>query len=372
MGKKFEHEKFYDRLKEFVETDSDDLEVLLEPYLGMFRSAAHDLRKHMVYMPEFQQLKEKYPDQGIDVENWSWVELFPHLLPPHQTNYMQAAAYMIYRLYSTGNIIYSVSKHLTEAFYRTDFKIDFDQVHFPHNTFIIYWGGADHGVMINENGETEKRPILFQFVDVVDYKNGLLNLRQIYGYIDRDGDLANSGPATLTFEPENKVLDSQQMYETVWGQDYSMLSDMYVPEWSRYNNYVIYQLLWNFLLYVNNINDRVVYKPHEDFARLKKMSNPAKKRKLRKRLTEESPYRYTYIGASYDRRVEQVRSSSTGHKLTRETVVRGHWRNQWIGPRKDSAGRQIPGTHQKLIWIEPFVKGKGKDEPEKTLVYRVV
>jgi hypothetical protein len=173
-------------------------------------------------------------------------------------------------------------------------------------------------------------------------------------------------------DPEHKSLDSEEFYETIWETDYSILSDMKVPEEHRYNSYVTYQLLWNLILYLNNVDDRVMYKPSDDFARLNRLSNPSKRRKLQKRLAEQSPYRYTYIGSAYDRRVEGIERSNKQRPLQHSTVVRGHWRNQWIGPRKDSAGRQIPGTHQKLIWIEPFVKGKDKDEPEKTLVYRVV
>lgn len=368
MAKKFEHETFYDDLRAMLETDSTDPEVVLSPYIEEFDKRAEQVRQEARMEAAFSMLFQDELGKQVTIKDWDWIKFFPYLLDKHRVNHAEAAAYMMYRLYSTGNVIYSVSKHLVEAFFRTDFQIDFNKIHFPHQTFIVYWGGGDHSLKIN-NG---KHSILAQFVDVVPLTEKLVQLRQVYLYKDDDNDLANSGITTLSFSPEDFLLDSNEFFKQVASVDYSSLNDMPVSEEHRYNNYVMYQLLFNFLLYVNNVGDQRIVSPDERFKRLNGVSNPKKRRRIQKELASQSPYRYTYIGGAYDRRVESVSQRGGGHQLSHEVVVRGHWRQQWIGPRKDSAGKRIPGTHQKLIWIEPFIKGKGKGEPEKTLVYRVV
>lgn len=368
MAKRFAHETLIDTLQAMTGLDTDDVQVLLEPFLREYRKRAKDALDEAAFQSAMARAFGQQDKAGI-VAQLSWIELFPYLLARHRVNHIDAAVYQTYRLYTNSNVIYYVSPHLTEAFFHTDFKIDFSQIRVPHETFIVYWGKGDHSVMLN-NGTV---PIHASFVDFVRITDTTMQIRQVYSYYDKDGDLCNSGITTITFDPNNLLLDSESFRKEVESTDYSTLNDMPVDQTHRQNNCTIYQLLWNLILYLNNLSDVSVHKPDKRFEQLRKMTNPKKRRRLEKELKDESPYRYTYVGANYDRRVQPHinEGAGTGRVLEHETIVRGHWRQQWYGPRRDSSGESIPGTRQEIIWIEPFVKGKGKGESEKTLVYRV-
>jgi hypothetical protein len=62
-----------------------------------------------------------------------------------------------------------------------------------------------------------------------------------------------------------------------------------------------------------------------------------------------------------DGRVSEELSHDDGRKLKVRHIVRGHWRNQACGPRH---------TERKLIFIQPFWKGRGKEGAAKTYVVK--
>lgn len=365
MAKKFEHEIAFDKLREA----SGQQGVGAREYFRFFTDDMERRRNEMVSYAKSNpqtQMMALLRDWELDLlDEKSWEQMMPHLLDPNSVNVGEAGMYMLYKIFTTGNRIYSVSRHLTEALVNTDFQVDFSRIKFPFDTFIIYWGDGNTGVKLYD-----KYPILFQFVDVIALNNNAKQIRQIWGYIDEDGDMNNSGLLNLTVTPETK-LDSDEFLPYVLTTKDSSTSNLEAKEEDRKNNALCYILLFNFLLYLEVLDDAYVIPPNPGFERLKQVSNPKKRRRIEKELKDESPYRMIYVGRKYDRRVEQASSGGSGHRLDHTTIVRGHWRHQWIGPRKDNAGNKIPGTKQKLIWIEPFHKGVGLDKDEKTMVYRV-
>ena len=131
---------------------------------------------------------------------------------------------------------------------------------------------------------------------------------------------------------------------------------MEITEAHRTSSRNITSALLNFLLYIGSVNDRTVVNPPNYAKRLENLTNPKKRRRLEKELQNQTMFRYTYIGKSYESRLEESGSTTTG-ELDHRVIVRGHWRHQWIGKQRDDEGNRIPGTSQKLIWVEPYWKG---------------
>jgi hypothetical protein len=85
-----------------------------------------------------------------------------------------------------------------------------------------------------------------------------------------------------------------------------------------------------------------------------------------KEMEKQTIYRYTYIGGNYETKVEEIGGGS-GETLDHKVLVRGHWRHQWTGRQRDEEGNRIPGTSQKLIWIEPYWKGPDVQDGKTTI-----
>ena len=126
----------------------------------------------------------------------------------------------------------------------------------------------------------------------------------------------------------------------------------------RQNVVSVFTSLINFLLYMEAVNDCTVVKPAYTSKDLTGLQNPKKLRRREKELENTSPYRYSYVGRSYESRIKPE-ETGLGHSLAHRLLVRGHWRRQWMGPQRDEEGNRIPGTAQKLAWIEPYWKNPG-------------
>ncbi|MEX2443592.1 MAG: hypothetical protein WD492_08305 [Alkalispirochaeta sp.] len=133
------------------------------------------------------------------------------------------------------------------------------------------------------------------------------------------------------------------------------------------NSRNIITVLFNFLLYMSAVDDQTVVRPPDTAERLKRLQNPKKRRRVQKQLENQTLFRYTYIGRNYQTKIS---GEGDGQALTHRALVRGHWRHQWTGPQRDAEGNRVPGTSQKLIWIEPYWKGP-ETQDQKTTV-RVV
>ena len=132
-------------------------------------------------------------------------------------------------------------------------------------------------------------------------------------------------------------------------------------DWSVRNTRRAYALFFNFLLYlVSEPDDSVLIPEPDEAARLRAVSNPKKKRRLEKQLRSMVRNRYFHVGSAYARSIRSRGGDSEGSRLQNKTLVRGHWRHQWYGPRRAPDGSRQRGDIQKLLWIQPFWKGEGE------------
>lgn len=112
----------------------------------------------------------------------------------------------------------------------------------------------------------------------------------------------------------------------------------------------------NALLYINSANSDVreewVYAP-----------NLRGKTKLLKKLEKQKQRQLGKVhNVGYRVQLPQHCDIATGkgeggRKLDIRFRVRGHWRHQWYGPRKNAEGQKQKGDKQELIWIPPCWKG---------------
>ena len=283
----------------------------------------------------------------------------PLMLPPHRSNHEFSIIYAVYRLMTTGNMAFLIGPELSTALQNTDFKVKMDQLRFPADTFVIYY--RDSSIPVYGS------PLKWVFCDRVNFGTHK-ELRMVYGYIDEDGDYANSGFQLYTYAPDVEV-DSNELFALMEQEKVSSLSQMEVTEQHRENSRNILTALFNFLLYLGAVGDQIVIKGPDIAERLKKLSHPKKKRRLEKEAANQTLFRYTYVGRQYESRIEREESVSGSH-LDHRILVRGHWRHQWIGRQRDDEGSRIPGTAQKLIWVEPY--WKGPDVRDNKLSVRVV
>lgn len=334
--------------------DLNDPDRVMQPLIDMY------LNQKELFI---KSVTKDAPKELIDVleteANRPWWKLMPLMLPPRRSNHEFSMIYAVYRLMTTGNMAFLIGPELSTALHNTDFKVKMNQLYFPADTFVIYYRDSSIPVFGS--------PLKWLFCDRVDlgvYKE----LRMVYGYIDKDGDYANSGFQLYTYEPDIEV-DSTELFAEMEKEKVSSLSQMEVTDEHKENSRNVLTALFNFLLYLGAVGDQTVVKPPDIADRLKKLSNPKKKRRLEKEAVNQTLFRYTYVGRQYESRIEREESGSTS-QLAHRVLVRGHWRHQWTGKQRDDEGNRIPGTSQKLIWVEPY--WKGPDVRDEKLSVRVV
>lgn len=350
-------ESFY-RETAALTTDGDlsDPERVLEPLIELYLNQ-RDAMVSSTYQnsdPDMLSLLESEKDKP-------WWRLMPIMLPPYRSNHDFALTYAVYRQMSTGNMVFKMGRELSTALFNTDFKIKMDQLHFPSDTFVIYY----HDATIPVYG----KPLKWLFCDRIDYIGGLKEIRIVYGFIDDDGDYANSGFFLYTYQPDIEV-SSDELFAQMEKKTVSTLSLNAITDEHRQNSRNVLTALFNFLLYVGTVGDQVIVQPNDYLSRLSQLKNPKKKRRMEKEVANSTIYRYTYVGRNYEARVADKNSDSGISNLTHRVLVRGHWRHQWTGSQRDSNGERMPGTSQKLIWIEPY--WKGPDTADDKVTVRVV
>lgn len=330
-------------------------EAVLAPILDVYQSQRDELFK-AVRKTASAQLREI-----LDAEyDKPWWRLMPITLPPYRSNHEFALAYALYRLMTSGNMTFLVGKELSDALFNTDFSVRMDELYFPADTFTVYYKDASIPVF--------GAKLKYIFADRVDHLHGRKELRMVYGYIDEDGDYANSGFFLFNYAPDT-LADSTNLFASIEDQDISELSKLPVKEMEKENSRNVLTALFNFLLYIGKVGDQTVVKPPDYEARLAKLTNPKKRRQVEKEMKKQSLFRYTYVGGSYEKRIGEA-GGGVGQNLDHKVLVRGHWRYQWVGKQRDADGNRIPGTAQKLVWIEPY--WKGPDVQDDKVTVRVV
>jgi len=336
----FIHEYIYREFaSQYTGGDLENAEKVLEPLIGKYISYCESLLATA-------ESYSRYAETGKLLAERPWWWLLPTILPPYTSHHEVGMTYAIYRLMTTGNMTFMVGMDLAKALYNTDYVVKVGDLKLPAETFIVYFQGS-----IAPVGPTFLKWI---FVDRVPMHDGTRQIRLVYGFTDEDGDDANSD--FLLFNGQDDlVLSNDQLVEQLDAQKVSNLSLLPIKAVHRQNVVSVFTSLINFLLYMEALNDYVVVKPAYTPKDLAGLQNPKKLRRREKELQRTSLYRYSYVGGSYESRMKPE-ESGTGHALTHRVLVRGHWRHQWIGSQRDEEGNRIPGTAQKLAWIEPYWK----------------
>ena len=339
-------------------TDGDlrDPEKVLKPLIDMYLHQKESLLESLDETT-IERLHGQLNTEGVQ----AWWKLMPYFLPPKRSNHEFALIYGLFRLMTTGNMAFLMGPELSSSLHNTDFKVKMDQLAFPTDTFVIYY--KDSSIPVYGS------PLKWLLCDRVTL-GSLKELRIVYGYIDQDGDYANSGFQLYTYQPDMEI-DSGELFSNMENEKVSALSQMKVTDQHRENTRNVLTALFNFLLYLGAVGDQTVVKPPDIASRLEKISNPKKRRRLEKEAQSQTLYRYTYIGRQYESRLVDGESFSGNlTELKHRVIVRGHWRHQWIGRQKDDEGNRVPGTSQKLIWVEPY--WKGPDVRDEKVSVRVV
>ncbi len=322
--------------------DLSDPDAVLQPLISLYQ------RQREAFFEAARKRASEESRRVLDIEyERPWWRLMPITLPPYRSNHEFALTYTMYRLMKNGNMTFLIGPQLGDALFRTDFELSMGDLPFPSDTFVIYY--KDSSIPVYDS------TLRWLFVDRVDYIGSLKELRIVYGYIDSDGDYANSGFLLFTYQPD-VVVSSEQLYERLEDEKVSKLSLMEVTDQERQNAKNVVVALFNFLLYFNAVGDRTVVEPPDYGKQLAGMSNAKKRRRLEKQIANQTIYRYTYVGQNYESRVVETEGSERAGgstTLDHRVLVRGHWRYQWIGKQRDAEGNRIPGTAQKLVWIEP-------------------
>lgn len=171
-------------------TDGDlsDPTKALKPLIDLY----HQQRESILETLD-EETKNKIEGK-LDTETEdAWWKLMPYFLPPKRANHEFALVYSLYRVMTTGNMAFMIGPDLSTALHNTDFKVKMDQLAFPSDTFVIYYKDSSIPVF----GSSLK----WLMCDRVTLGN-LKELRIVYGYIDKDGDYANSGFQLYTYQPD--------------------------------------------------------------------------------------------------------------------------------------------------------------------------
>lgn len=335
--------------------DISDPEKVLAPLLNMYFSMRDNFFKeaYKAAPPEQKKLIEEQYERP-------WWETMPLTLPPYQSHHELSLMYAQYRLMTSGNMTFLVGRDLGEALFNTDFSLRMADIHFPADTFTIYY--RDSQIPVGPS------VLKWLFVDRVTLSPHRSQLRVIFGYVDEDDDWANSDFFFFDYQADTEI-KSDELFQMIDAQDVSDLSHRKITDEHRRNSRNILTALFNFLLYIGITDDLNVVRPPDYRDRLERLQNPKKRRRLQKQVADETLFRYTYIGQSYEKKVSDA-PEGDGSALDHRVLVRGHWRHQWFGRQRDEDGNRIPGTSQKLIWVEPY--WKGPDVHDEKVSVRVV
>jgi len=335
----FIHEHLYRIMAaELTSNDLTNPDLVLAPVINNAMSLKRDFFKLVSSTVNIEDIASL---DLLKSKPWWW--LMPTILPPYQNHHELGMLYTVYRQMTTGNMTFLVGEEIGRALYNTDYEVRTGDLKFPSDTFIIYF----------QNSKAPVGPSFLTWISVdrVNVNHESMQIRIIYGFIDEDGDEANSD--FLLFEgPDDLILRNDEFVANLNNQDISSLSLKPITDTHRQNVISVFTSLINFLLYLDAVNDFMIIKPC--IQNTESVKNPKKIRRREKLQLKQSLYSYTYVGQNYESRIHK---NNTGSPFDYRIIVRGHWRHQWIGPKTDTFGQSTLGTTQKMKWIEPYWKG---------------
>jgi hypothetical protein len=117
--------------------------------------------------------------------------------------------------------------------------------------------------------------------------------------------------------------------------------------------YSISILAANFILYLNGSKpDLLPVLPYEIRNEIRSIRNPTKRKEAEEKNPDPSDKRVVIIGNSMpELNIKCTAGSKEFSEITYKYWVRGHFRMQWYG------SHESPEREQRLIFIEPFLKG---------------
>ena len=135
----------------------------------------------------------------------------------------------------------------------------------------------------------------------------------------------------------------------------------------------IYHLIVAMHLYLNNDSDLQIEKPEITAKDIEKISNPKKKKKAMKKLSQEISYNVSYVGRKYAEKIRKTHvHSNTDRQPKYSFKVKGFFNTYWYGKRRDEFGNKIPGEYTKIKWIEPQIRNKEfQEKPSHGKIYKV-
>jgi hypothetical protein len=279
-------------------------------------------------------------------------------------NFVRAAFWEIYvpYLFSLyGKKVFRLSKNLVHMLLDTDLKkVDSFFLEIPYKC--IFLAIPDEITLLNPYGI----PINGIYLSIL--KNDEVN----YTALSKEFHHLENKPNTKSFiivAVSDIILDKDDPRESLYywhiifkeGDIFEQLNT-YLDKWllkAKLENINInetfidniFSFILNTVLYINSSDINLVEKKIK-VSNLRQSKNPKKKKKALQRT--KLPYYIIGNDIVIDHHYQKVinltdRKKGKYQKYTAQWMVRGHWRNQPIGP-----GR----AKRKLIWVQPYVKGE--------------
>lgn len=275
---------------------------------------------------------------------------------PSQQSVQNNVMFHLYQMYQNGQQLYYVIPELAVKLAKTELNVDtsFLKTPFPE-IFVQIDPGLFH---VSEYGSVY--PVRGFYVYMKE-TGGIKEMRIMATAIIN----ATGGPNAyiddtcfyyrLALEP-GKLKDSLRKYlSTVYAAqtELSKYGDTSnIGHMEEFTYFVV-----NLLLYLTSKDPDVLKKlPVSKEKLLSGKKSPGKLKKLARKMDKYTDRPYTLVGShvpSNQSEVDQIKRSGGVYswKLTHQFQVTGHWRPQWYGSVKEN------NRHQKVIWIENYVKG---------------
>ena len=296
------------------------------------------------------------------------------------------AHYVMAKTFSKNPDVYILDKDLSLALLNSKSSVNIENIHFRSHSFVLYFN-LDYGDLGYPQIESAYKYICV-YCKISNKDNtvsiSICSVRQNKQNksIEEDevGSLENSTFSTVII-PKDQPFDfnyfdrckSQVVknYKKVGNEKF--LKIMGGGEWDYEIKAKIYHLIIAMNLYLSHDDDLSIEAPEITQKEVDKVTNPKKKRRLEKKLSQSMPYSISYVGKRY---AEKIKRSSIGDSVPTPRKysfrVQGFFNTFWYGKRRDEDGKKIPGEYKKIKWIEPQIRNKHLPEnPNGGRIYKV-
>lgn len=279
---------------------------------------------------KFVQNLLSYDDTDFDYVSLARFYMWSNGLKYNQNTALYQYLYHFHQMLRHGEKIFYITKNMAQMFNCTSVNVHADLVQSPFQEVFLHF--EDSGIEVSDM-EGRKGPLKGVYVNLRNDSEG--RTLRIMAVSDLLNDINTWSKIPLHESKSDDALENH-LAKAFEDLPFTAYRDTYKEMIQK-----VYRLVINTLLYITSKSS--------DMKKIIPVLPTSKKPKIQKRMSKSASIPYIIVGSNTPKMHGAKEGKS--YQITERFMVRGHWRAQWRGSRKNNS------WHQETIWIKPYIKG---------------